>query len=279
MGVFGRKKTDIDIMDNRDPEADFLRVVALTMHFEGKRVLKDIDLGVRKGEVFVIMGPSGCGKTTLIKHVSGLLPPDLGTVFIKGRDIYLLPEDELDALRKRMGMAFQGGALINSMTVLENVKLPLRECTKLPEEIIDTAARIKLDMVGLLGASDLLPADISGGMKKRAAIARAIALDPEILFFDEPTAGLDPVTSAEIDNLILKLNAVFGITMVVVTHDLASAFTIADRIAMMEGGEIVAVGTREEIGKTDDPRVARFISRSMEEREETTKDSEGFFLE
>ena len=279
VGVFRRKKVDIEIEDNRDPNADLIRVVALTMHFEGRRVLKNIDLGVRPGEIFVIMGPSGCGKTTLIKHISGLLPPDLGTVFIKGRDIYLLQEDELNELRKKMGMAFQGGALINSMTVLENVMLPLRECTNLPEEIIEVMGKIKLEMVGLLDARDLLPGDISGGMKKRAAIARAIALDPEILFFDEPSAGLDPITAAEVDNLIIKLNRVFGITMVVVTHDLASAFTIAHRIAMMEGGEIITIGTKEEIKEIDNPRVSDFINRKMREAEEAGRDIEKYFME
>ena len=263
MALFRRNRHDLEIPDGRHPEADAIRVVALTMHFAGRRVLKDIDLGVRPGEIFVIMGPSGCGKTTLVKHICGLLPPDLGTVFIGGRDIYLLPEDELNDLRRRMGMAFQGGALINSMTVLDNVKLPLREATDLDEEIITETGRIKLEMVDLLHAAGLLPADLSGGMRKRAAIARAMALDPEILFFDEPSAGLDPITAAEVDNLILKLNKVFGITMVVVTHDLPSAFTIADRIAMLARGEVVAMGTREEIRGSTDPRVADFINREL----------------
>ncbi len=242
-----------------------MRVVALSMHFEGKRVLRDIDLGIRRGEIFVVMGPSGCGKTTLLKHVCGLLPPDLGTVYIDGRDIYLLPEDELNLLRRRMGMSFQGGALINSMTVLENVMLPIRESTGLSSSLAVTLARVKLDMVGLLHAAHLLPGDLSGGMRKRAAVARAMALDPEILFFDEPTSGLDPIMSAELDNLILKLNHVFRITMVVVTHDLASAFTIADRIAMLKDGRVLALGTKEEIQESRNPEVQAFIRRSIEE--------------
>ncbi len=265
MGLFRRRKKPFQVPNRRDPEADHVRVVALSMHFEGKRVLRDIDLGVKRGEVFVVMGPSGCGKTTLLKHICGLLPPDLGTVYMDGRDIYLLPEDDLNRLRRRMGMSFQGGALINSMSVLDNVKLPIRESTELPDALVTTLARIKLDMVGLLHAAHLLPGDLSGGMRKRAAVARAMALDPDILFFDEPTSGLDPIMAAELDNLVLKLNQVFHITMVVVTHDLASAFTIADRIAMLKDGRVLALGTREEIQASRNPEVQAFIRRSIEE--------------
>ncbi len=265
MGLFRRRKKRFQVPYERDPEADHVRVVALSMHFEGKRVLWDIDLGIKRGEVFVVMGPSGCGKTTLLKHICGLLPPDLGTVYLDGRDIYLLPEDDLNQLRRRMGMSFQGGALINSMSVLDNVKLPIKESTDLPDALITTQARVKLDMVGLLHAAHLLPGDLSGGMRKRAAVARAMALDPEILFFDEPTSGLDPIMAAELDNLVLKLNQVFRITMVVVTHDLASAFTIADRIAMLKDGRVLALGTREEIQASRNPEVQAFIRRSIEE--------------
>jgi len=272
VGIFRKRRIDVSVRETRDPEADHLRVVALSMHFGGRRVLNDIDLGIRRGEIFVVMGPSGCGKTTLLKHVCGLLPPDLGTVYIDGKDIYLLPEDDLNRLRRRMGMSFQGGALINSMTVLDNVKLPIRESTDLPDELITVQARLKLDMVGLLHATHLLPGDLSGGMRKRAAVARAMALDPEILFFDEPTSGLDPIMSAELDNLILKLNHVFRITMVVVTHDLASAFSIADRIAMLKDGRVLALGTREEIQASRNPDVQAFIHRSIEETGEQSVD-------
>ncbi len=265
MGLFRRKRKDFQVPFSRDPEADHLRVVALSMHFEGKRVLHDIDLGIKRGEVFVVMGPSGCGKTTLLKHLCGLLPPDLGTVYLDGRDIFLLPEDELNELRRKMGMSFQGGALINSMTVLDNVKLPIKESTDLSDSLATTLARVKLDMVGLLHAAHLLPADLSGGMRKRAAVARAMALDPDILFFDEPTSGLDPIMAAELDNLVLKLNQVFRITMIVVTHDLASAFTIADRIAMLKGGRVLALGTKEDIQASRNPEVQAFIRRSIEE--------------
>ncbi len=265
MGLFRRRKKRFQVPSERVPEADHVRVVALSMHFEGKRVLREIDLGIKRGEVFVVMGPSGCGKTTLLKHICGLLPPDLGTVYLDGRDIYLLPEDELNLLRRRMGMSFQGGALINSMSVLDNVKLPIEESTSLPDALVTTQARIKLDMVGLLHAAHLLPGDLSGGMRKRAAVARAMALDPEILFFDEPTSGLDPIMAAELDNLVLKLNQVFRITMVMVTHDLASAFTVADRIAMLKEGRVLALGTRDEIQASRNPEVQAFIRRSIEE--------------
>ena len=265
---FRRKKAKVPVPARSTLGDEVIRVLALSMHFGERRVLKDIDLGISRGEILVVMGPSGCGKTTLLKNVCGLLRPTIGTVFIGGRDIYLLPEDELNATRRRMGLSFQGGALINSMSVLENVMLPLLESTDLDEEIAEAAALLKLEMVDMVQAWDLLPAGISGGMRKRVAIARAMALDPEILFFDEPSAGLDPVTAADLDNLILKLNQVFGMTMMVVTHDLDSAFTIADRMVMLERGEVLAAGTREEIRATGDRRVERFIKRMMEEKGE-----------
>jgi phospholipid/cholesterol/gamma-HCH transport system ATP-binding protein len=226
-------------------------------------VLKGVDVAVRRGEVFVILGPSGCGKTTLLRHLSGMLPPTLGTVHVDGRDLYMISERELDDLRRHMGFSFQGGALLNSMSVLDNVCLPLRESTDLPERMIRQIARMKLDMVGLLQATHLSPSDLSGGMKKRAAIARAVALDPELVFFDEPSAGLDPITAAGVDNLILKLNKVFGITMVVVTHDIPSAFTIADRMIMLLSGDILASGTPDEVRNWPDPRVQDFIHRAL----------------
>jgi phospholipid/cholesterol/gamma-HCH transport system ATP-binding protein len=244
---------------------DLIRVIAVSTSFGPRRVLRDVDLAVRRGEVFVVMGPSGCGKTTLLKHINGLLPPTTGGVYVDGRDLYLMPVNELQEYRQRTGMSFQAGALLNSLTVLENVMLPLRESTKLGAQQIREVARMKLDMVGLLPAADLLPAGISGGMRKRAAVARAIALDPEILFFDEPSAGLDPITAAGMDNLILKLNQVFGITTVVVTHDLDSAFAIADRIAMILEGRIAACGSREEIKSSADKRIQDFIRRRMPE--------------
>ncbi|MCR9247080.1 MAG: ATP-binding cassette domain-containing protein [bacterium] len=242
---------------------DIVRVLAVTTSLGGRTILDGVDLAIRRGEVFVIMGPSGCGKTTLLRHLCGLLAPSFGSVTVEGHDIHAASPELLHLLRLRTGLSFQGGALLGSMTVLENVELPLRENTELPARVIRETARMKLDMVGLLHAADLLPSSLSGGMKKRAAIARAIALDPEIVYFDEPSAGLDPVTAAEVDNLIQKLNQVFGITMVVVTHDLQSAHAIADRVAVLHEGRVLRCGTRDQIWADPDPRIRAFIERRL----------------
>jgi phospholipid/cholesterol/gamma-HCH transport system ATP-binding protein len=247
---------------------DLVRAVAIQTEFGGRPVLRGVDLAVRRGEVFVIMGPSGCGKTTMLRHLCGLARPGAGTVYVDGRDLYAMPRAELDALRLRTGLAFQGGALLGSLSVEDNVALPLRENTDLPAEVIRQVARMKLDMVGLLHAAALLPSSLSGGMRKRAAIARAIALDPEIVYFDERTAGLDPITSAEVDNLISKLNQVFGITMVVVTHDLPSAYEIADRVAVFLDGRVAAVGGRDAVWNSPDPRIRDFVERRMKDSHE-----------
>ena len=261
----GKKTAERVVLELKDKTDDLLRVIAVSTWFGPRRVLKDVDLAVRRGEIFVVMGPSGCGKTTLLRHLCGLSPPTVGTVSVEGRDLYLMSPAELSQFRMRSGMSFQGGALLNSVTLIENVALPLRENTDLPPDVILEVARMKLDMVGLLHAEALLPSSLSGGMRKRAAVARAIALDPEIVFLDEPTAGLDPPTSAGIDNLILKLNKVFGITMVVVTHDLDLAFSISDRIAMILEGSIAKVGSKDEIRAAEDPRVQEFVRRQMHE--------------
>jgi phospholipid/cholesterol/gamma-HCH transport system ATP-binding protein len=238
-----------------------LRAVRLGSAYPDRVVLRDVDLEIRRGEVFAILGPSGCGKTTLLRHLCGLLPPAEGQVLVEGRDLYSLPPAELDRLRLRTGFSFQGGALLGSLTVLENVALALRENTRLSDAVIRQTARMKLDMVGLLDAADLLPASLSGGMRKRAAIARAIALDPAIVFLDEPSAGLDPTTAAGIDHLIRKLNEMFRITMVVVTHDLASAALIADRALLLFDGRVAAAGPRDEVWRSQDPRIREFLER------------------
>ena len=242
---------------------DLVRALAITTVFDDRMVLQGVDLAIRRGEVFVVMGPSGCGKTTLLRHLCGLLPPSSGMVSVDGRDIYRQTPAQLAALRLRSGLSFQGGALLGSLSVVENVALPLRENTLLPESVILSTARMKLDMVGLLHAAELAPSALSGGMRKRAAIARAIALDPEIVYFDEPSAGLDPITAAEVDNLICKLNQVFGITMVVVTHDLPSAYAIADRIVVLLDGRVLALGTRDEVWHHSDPHIRDFIERRI----------------
>lgn len=253
----------LDLRSPRRPTDDLVRAVALTTQLGGRPVLDGVDLAIRRGEIMVVMGPSGCGKTTLLRNLCGLLPPDLGSVSVGGHDVYAASPQLLQHLRLRTGLSFQGGALLGSLSVLENVALPLVENTDLSRSVVVEIARMKLDMVGLLHAADLLPSSLSGGMKKRAAIARAIALDPEIVYFDEPSAGLDPITAAEIDNVIVKLNKVFGITMVVVTHDLPSAHAIADRIVVLLDGRVAAIGPRDQVWNDPDPRLRDFIERRL----------------
>lgn len=213
--------------------------------FDGRTVLESINLCVRRGETMVIMGGSGSGKSTMLRLIIGSFPPDRGDVRLFGRSICSLSHEDMNEVRKRFGILFQSGALFNSMSLYENIALPIREHTDLPENIIDIQVRIKLELVGLLEHADKFPAQISGGMKKRAGLARALALDPEILFYDEPSAGLDPVTSAQIDQLIVDLSKKLGVTSVVVTHEMDSAFTIADRMAMLDRGRMLAVESRE----------------------------------
>ena len=240
---------------------DAIRALAVATELGGRAVLKGVDLAIPRGGVFVILGPSGCGKTTMLRHLCGLLPPSVGSISVGGRDLYTMPPDALHRFRLSTGLAFQGGALLGSLTVAENVALPLVENTDLDRVVIRQLVRLKLDMVGLLDAADLLPSSLSGGMRKRAAIARAVALDPEFLFLDEPSSGLDPVTAASLDDLVLRLNAVFGITVVVVTHDLPSAFAIADRVAVFHGGRVIAQGPRDEVLADRDPRIRDLVER------------------
>ncbi len=223
-----------------------LRVTDLVKRFDGRAVLDGVNLEVRLGETLVVMGGSGCGKSTLLRHMIGSMLPDEGRVELFGHDLAELSEDRMDLLRKRFGILFQSGALFNSLTVGDNVALPLREHTNLDDDTIDIIVRIKLELVGLRPAVDRMPAEISGGMKKRAGLARAIALDPEILFYDEPSAGLDPVTSAEIDQLMMDLSRKLGVTSVVVTHEMDSAFRIADRMVMLDRGRVLKIAPRSE---------------------------------
>ncbi len=227
------------------PGEPVIRIRNLVKQFDGKTVLDGINLEVSPGETMVVMGGSGCGKSTLLRHMIGTFTPNEGSVEIFGRNLATLDEDGLNEVRRRFGILFQSGALFNSMTVAENVALPLREHTDLDPDIIRTMVKIKLELVGLREHADKYPAQISGGMKKRAGLARALALDPRILFYDEPSAGLDPVTSAEIDQLILDLTRKLQVTSVVVTHEMDSAFTIADRMAMLDKGRMLVVETRE----------------------------------
>lgn len=217
----------------------------LTKVFDGKTVLDGLTLDVYRGETMVIMGGSGCGKSTFLRCMVGSHQIDGGSIRLFGEDVTHIDETELNEVRKKFGILFQSGALFNSMTVAENVALPLQEHTTLGPEIVDIQVKIKLELVGLREHADKYPAQISGGMKKRAGLARALALDPQLLFYDEPSAGLDPVTSAEIDRLINDLGKKLGVTSVVVTHEMDSAFTIADRMAMLDKGRMLAVETRQ----------------------------------
>ena len=214
--------------------------------FGDQTVLDGVTFDVRRGETVVIMGGSGCGKSTTLRHMVGALNPDEGTVEVLGRDLALLDEDSLNGVRKQFGILFQSGALFNSMTVAENVALILEEHTELDASIIDMMVKIKLELVDLRDAAEKYPAQISGGMKKRAGLARALALDPEILFYDEPSAGLDPVTSAAIDRLMVDLTHRLGVASVVVTHEMDSAFTIADRMVMLHHGRVLMNAPRAE---------------------------------
>ena len=243
-----------------EKEKPVIEVKNLIKSFGGRRILNDVNLKIYKGEVMVIMGGSGCGKSTLLRHIIGILHPDEGQVLIEGQDINAVPRQELDMIRHRIGMLFQSGGLIDYMNIKDNIALPLREHTALDENVIDIIVNLKLSMVSMRGMGSLLPSEISGGMNKRAALARAIALDPAYVFYDEPTAGLDPVVAGVIDQLILDFSKKLSVTSVVVTHDMQSVFRIASRIAMLHMGEIVTVGTPEEIKSSKDPLVHQFIN-------------------
>jgi len=223
-----------------------ISIRGLTKSFGPQKVLDGIDLDVNQGEIMVIMGGSGCGKSTLLRHMIGLLEPDQGSVQLFGQEITRMNEAELKNLRLRYGILFQSGALFNSLSVGENVALPLREHTDLDTRTIEIMVKIKLELVGLREHADKMPAQLSGGMKKRAGLARAIALDPQILFYDEPSAGLDPVTSAQIDQLIIDLTKKLHVTSVVVTHEMDSAFAIADRMCMLDKGTVLKAAPRRD---------------------------------
>jgi len=228
-------------------------------------VLDGIDLSVQHGETLVILGGSGSGKSTLLRCMVGLERPDEGSVRLYGDDLFEIGAKRLSKLRRRIGMAFQSGALFGSMTVGENIELPLAEFTALPATTRRIVARLKLGMVGLEDAMDLFPAELSGGMIKRAALARALALDPDVVFFDEPSAGLDPVTGAAIDHLMLEIRRIFEATFVVVTHEMISAFTIADRIALIHQGRFLVIGSPDVVAESEDPVVRAFLDRKAPE--------------
>ncbi|MBI3405768.1 MAG: ABC transporter ATP-binding protein [Acidobacteria bacterium] len=247
-----------------DSNDAMISVRNLRVSYGDREILHGISFDIPNNETMVILGGSGSGKSTLLRTLVGLEKPTSGEIWIRGQNIANISAAEMDSLRRKMGMSFQGGALFASMTVGENVALPLREHTQLEDSTIQIMVRLKLEQVGLAGFENYMPSQLSGGMKKRAAVARAMAMDPEILFFDEPSAGLDPIIAAGLDDLIVKLKRAFRMTIVVVTHELASAFLIADRMVLINKGDIVAYGTKEELQASTHPRVRQFLDRVPE---------------
>lgn len=238
-----------------------ITVENLVTHYGDKKILDGVDFSVSQGEIMVIMGGSGSGKSTLLRHLLGLDTPTSGSIYLNDVDIVNASRREITALRKKIGVAFQGGALLSSLSVGDNVKLPLRQLTNLDENTISIMSRLKLEMMNLVEVEDLMPSELSGGMLKRVGLARAVVMDPRILFFDEPSSGLDPVTSVELDELILKLRAAMNMTIVVVTHELESAFKIADKITVLFDGQIAIAGTVDDIKNCQDLRVQNMINR------------------
>jgi phospholipid/cholesterol/gamma-HCH transport system ATP-binding protein len=247
--------------------APVIEVRDLVAHYGEREILHGVSFSVAPGEIRVIMGGSGSGKSTLLRRLLGLERPSSGSIRVLGREITQMSERELSELSRRIGVAFQGGALFSSMTVGENVMLPLREHTRLDRQTMEIMMRLKLEVVNLAGFEHLLPSELSGGMVKRAAFARAIIMDPAILYCDEPSAGLDPVVSSALDELILRLRDALGTTIVVVTHELESAFRIADRITVLDRGEVLVEGTVAQVRENPSPRVQNLLHRRFEEEE------------
>lgn len=255
-------------MNSSTPSSrNVIEVRDLVTHYGTRQILNGVSVDIVEGEIMVIMGGSGSGKSTFLRHLMALQRPTSGTIKILDEDVWRLPQKKLFELRKRLGVAFQGGALFSSMTVGENIMLPLHEHTKLDRKTMEIMARMKLEVVDLAGFENLMPSELSGGMVKRAAVARAVIMDPRILFFDEPSAGLDPVVSSQLDDLILRLRDAMGMTVCVVTHELESAFKIADRITVLDKGNILFIGTVEELHNNPSARIQNLLNRRSEEAE------------
>lgn len=246
-------------------DAPFIEVRNLVAHYGELKVLDDVSFTVNEREIFVVIGGSGCGKTTLFKHMTGLLTPTSGHILYRGQDITTMDEDELAAMQRTIGIAFQSSGLFNSMTVGDNVALPIREYGGVDAALVDAMVRLKLCLVGLGHAQNLMPSELSGGMKKRAGLARAIALDPPVVYFDEPSAGLDPIMASGLDELILHLRGLLGITLIIVTHELESIRKVADRVLMLDKGKVLFIGAVDEAESCAVPRVRQFFERRPDE--------------
>jgi phospholipid/cholesterol/gamma-HCH transport system ATP-binding protein len=249
-------------MTTTENNVNAIEIRNLVVDYGERRIINDMSFDIPHGKVTVIMGGSGTGKSTLLRSMLGLKSPTSGSIQMLGTDIVSASNKQINEIRKKIGVAFQGGALFTSMTVAENIQLALREHTSLDENTIQIMTRIKLDMVNMLPHEHLMPSELSGGMTKRAALARAIIMDPKLLFFDEPSAGLDPITSAELDELIILLKESMNMTIVVVTHELESAFAIADHIAILGESGVIQIGTPEEIQNSSDERVQDLLNRT-----------------
>lgn len=248
--------------------SDIIDICRLNSYYGDRQVLFDIEFGIPRNRITVIMGVSGCGKTTLLRHLIGLKLSRSKELIVEGEDMGSFNESRMNQYRSRIGVLFQSGALFNSMTVADNVSVPLRVHSKLQKETIRIIATIKLHQVGLSEFRDYMPSQLSGGMQKRAGLARALAMDPEILFVDEPSSGLDPITAAGLDNLILDLKDTLGMTIIVVTHELESAFRIADQIVVLDKGRLLAGGSPEEIRTSKDERVVQFLEKQADQKQE-----------
>jgi phospholipid/cholesterol/gamma-HCH transport system ATP-binding protein len=248
-------------------ESPVIEVTDLVTHYGTREILHGVSMTVEPGEIMVIMGGSGSGKSTLLRHLLALERPTSGSIKLLGNELTCMSERALYELSRKIGVAFQGGALFSSMTVGENVMLPLREHTELDEGTMEIMMRLKLEIVSLAGFEHLMPSELSGGMIKRAAFARALIMDPALLFCDEPSAGLDPIVSSALDELILRLRDALRMTIVVVTHELDSAFRIADRIAILDRGELLALGSVDAVRNDENPRIQNLLNRRFEEAE------------